>query len=90
MIFLLFYFSTTKASFIAATIFLLEHIQLIQFQRELVYLCVASMFIYVRIITVFFKQYDPFMPFENLSSGILFNSWSETIVNIFFYLNTCY
>ncbi|CAF1234092.1 unnamed protein product [Adineta steineri] len=69
----------TKACFISAIVFLLEYLQLIQFERELVYLCVASMFIYVRIITIFFKQYDPLMPFENLSSGILFNSWSETI-----------
>jgi len=69
----------TKACFISAIIFLSEHLQLIQFDRELIYLCVASMFIYVRIITIFFKQYDPLMPFENLSSGILFNSWSETI-----------
>ncbi|CAF0850665.1 unnamed protein product [Adineta ricciae] len=69
----------TKASFISAIIFVLEHVQLIQFERELVYLCVASMFIYVRVITIFFKQYDPLMPFENISSGILFNSWSETV-----------
>jgi hypothetical protein len=69
----------TKACFISAIIFLLEHLQLIQFERELIYLCVVSMFIYVRVITVFFKQYDPLMPFENLSSGLLFNSWSETI-----------
>jgi hypothetical protein len=69
----------TKACFISAIIFVLEHLQLLKFERELIYLCVASMFIYVRIITIFFKQYDPLMPFENLSSGILFNSWSETI-----------
>jgi len=37
------------------------------------------MFIYVRVIGVFFKQYDPLMPFENFLSGILFSSWSETI-----------
>jgi hypothetical protein len=69
----------TKACFISATIFVLEHIQLIQFDRELIYLCIASMFIYVRVVTIFFKQYDPLMPFENFSSGLLFNSWSETI-----------
>jgi len=69
----------TKASFISAIIFLLGHLELIKFERELIYLCVASMFIYVRIITIFFKQYDPLMPFENISSGLLFNSWSETI-----------
>ncbi|UJR37073.1 hypothetical protein I4U23_029777 [Adineta vaga] len=69
----------TKASFISAIIFVLEHVQIIQFERELVYLCVASMFIYVRVVTIFFKQYDPLMPFENISSGILFNSWSETV-----------
>jgi hypothetical protein len=56
---------------------------MIRFERELVYICVASMFIYVRVITVFFKQYDPFIPFENFSSGLLFNSWSDIIVSIF-------
>jgi hypothetical protein len=69
----------TKACFISAIIFVLEHLQFIQFERELIYLCVVSMFIYVRVITIFFKQYDPLMPFENISSGLLFNSWSETV-----------
>lgn len=75
-------FSATKACFISATVFLLAHIELIQFERELIYLCVVSMFIYVRVVTIFFKQYDPLMPFENFSSGLLFNSWSEIVVNI--------
>ncbi len=44
------------------------------------------MFIYVRIITLFFKQYDPLLPFENLSSGLLFNSWVELIVSIVYLL----
>lgn len=79
MVFIL-YFSATKGCFLAAIIFLLEHLQLIHFERELIYLAVASMFIYVRIVTIFFKQYDPLMPFENLLSGLLFNSWSETLV----------
>lgn len=69
----------TKACFISAIIFLLERIKLIQFEGELIYLCVVSMFIYVRTITIFFKQYDPLMPLENVSSGLLFNSWSEII-----------
>lgn len=73
--------SATKASFISAIIFLLEHLKLIRFEQELIYLCVVSMFIYVRMITLFFKQYDPLMPFENFSSGILFNSWSEIVVS---------
>jgi len=69
----------TKACVISAIIFTLEQIGLIRFDRELIYLCIASMFIYVRIVTLFFKQYDPLMPFENLSSGLLFSSWTETI-----------
>jgi len=86
-IFYILFSSATKACFISSFIFLLSYTGLLQFQRELIYLCIASMFIYVRIITLFFKQYDPLMPFENLSSGILFNSWIEIIVNIlFFYL----
>lgn len=75
-----FHSSASKACFISASVFLLEHLNLIQFDHELIYLCVASMFIYVRIITLFFKQYDPLMPFENLLSGLLFNSWSEILV----------
>ncbi|CAF4114697.1 unnamed protein product [Rotaria sp. Silwood2] len=69
----------TKACFLSSFIFLLHRMGLLQFEHELIYLCVASIFIYVRIITLFFKQYDPFMPFENLSSGLLFNSWIEII-----------
>ncbi|CAF3365894.1 unnamed protein product [Rotaria socialis] len=69
----------TKACFLSSLIFLLYRIELLRFQHELIYLCVASIFIYVRIITSFFKQYDPFMPFENLSSGLLFNSWIDII-----------
>ncbi len=76
--------SATKACFISSFIFLLSHIGLLKFESELIYLCIASMFIYVRVITLFFKQYDPLMPFENLSSGLLFNSWIETIVKYFF------
>ena len=75
-----FYSSGSKACFISAIVFLLEHLNFIQFDHELIYLGVASMFIYVRIITIFFKQYDPLMPFENLLSGLLFNSWSEILV----------
>ncbi|CAF3536446.1 unnamed protein product [Rotaria sp. Silwood1] len=70
---------TTKACFLSSFIFLLYRMGLLQFEHELIYLCVASIFIYVRVITLFFKQYDPFMPFENLSSGLLFNSWIEII-----------
>jgi hypothetical protein len=62
-------------------IFLIAHLELIHFERELIYLSVASMFVYVRVITLFFKQYDPLMPFENLSSGLLFTSWTEIIVS---------
>lgn len=69
----------TKACFISSTIFLVDYLQVVQFERELIYLCVVSMFVYVRVITVFFKQYDPLMPFENLSSGLLFASWTDTI-----------
>ncbi len=78
-----FFSSATKACFLSSLIFLLSRIELLQFERELIYLCIASMFIYVRVITLFFKQYDPLMPFENLSSGILFSSWIEIIVSIF-------
>ncbi|CAF0876782.1 unnamed protein product [Adineta steineri] len=69
----------TKACFLSSLVFLLSHIELLKFEHELIYLCVASMFIYVRIITSFFKQYDPLLPFENLSCGLLFNSWTDLI-----------
>ena len=78
----IFHSSATKASFISSLVFLLSHIEILHFQRELVYLCIISMFVYVRIITLFFKQYDPLMPFENLSSGLLFSNWVETVVRI--------
>ncbi|CAF0745231.1 unnamed protein product [Didymodactylos carnosus] len=73
----------TKACMISAIIFTMEHYSLIKFDRELIYLCVASAFIYVKIISVFFKQYDPLMPFENLSCGLLFNSWVDAVSDAF-------
>ncbi|UJR09127.1 hypothetical protein I4U23_013374 [Adineta vaga] len=74
---------TTKACFLSSVIFLLSQLQILKFEHELIYLCIASMFIYVRIITLFFKQYDPFMPFENIISGLLFNSWTELFADAY-------
>lgn len=44
----------TKACFISSLIFLSNHLEWIQFEHELIYLAVVSMFVYVRIITAFF------------------------------------
>jgi len=74
---------TTKACLISAIVFTAERLSLLNVDRELIYLLIASVFIYVKIITLFFKQYDPFMPFENLSSGLLFNNWVEAISDAF-------
>jgi hypothetical protein len=86
IVYVVFFASATKACFLSSLVFLLSHIRLLHFERELIYLCIASMFIYVRVITLFFKQYDPLMPFENLSTGLLFSSWIDIIVSILFCL----
>ncbi|CAF0866013.1 unnamed protein product, partial [Didymodactylos carnosus] len=73
----------TKACVIAAIVFTMDRYSLINFDRELIYLCIATAFIYVKIISIFYKQYDPLMPFENLSCGLLFNNWIDAISEAF-------
>ena len=50
----------------------MERKSIINVPRTLLYLCVVIFFVYVKIISLFFKSFDPFTPFENLFSAIFF------------------
>lgn len=63
----------TKASFVAAIIFTLERKEILTaLPRSLLFFCVVVFFVYVKIMSIFFKSFDPFVPFENLNAAIFF------------------
>jgi hypothetical protein len=47
--------------------------------RPLVYLTIASVFVYVKLISTFFKSFDPFVPFENLFSALFFGGLLDAL-----------
>jgi hypothetical protein len=51
---------------------LLERKAVIVIPRPVLYLITALVFVYVKLISLFFKSFDPFIPFENLFSAIFF------------------
>lgn len=67
------YFSASKGCLIASVLFTLEKKALLTaVPRNLLFLCVAVFFAYVKLMSIFFKSFDPLVPFENLSSALFF------------------
>jgi hypothetical protein len=64
--------SATKGCVLAATLFLLEGKGFIVIPRDILFLSIALMFAYVKVTSIFFKSFDPLIPFENLTSAFLF------------------
>lgn len=50
----------------------MERKSIINVPRNLLYLSIVIFFVYVKIISLFFKAFDPFVPFENLFSAVFF------------------
>ena len=66
-------FSATKGCFAAAIIFTLERKEILTaLPRNLLFFIVAVFFAYVKLMSIFFKSFDPFVPFENLNAAIFF------------------
>lgn len=40
--------------------------------RNLLFFGVVVFFVYVKLMSIFFKSFDPFVPFENLNAAIFF------------------
>jgi hypothetical protein len=45
---------------------------LLSVPRNILFLFVAVFFAYVKLMSIFFKSFDPLVPFENLSSAVFF------------------
>ena len=57
----------------AAILFTLERKEVLTaLPRSLLFLCVAAFLAYVKLMSIFFKSFDPFVPFENLNAAIFF------------------
>ena len=52
--------------------FTLERKGILTVPRNLLFLFVAIFFGYVKLMSIFFKSFDPFIPFENLSAALFF------------------
>ena len=65
--------SASKACFAAAILFTLERKELLTaLPRNLLFFGVVVFFVYVKLMSIFFKSFDPFVPFENLNAAIFF------------------
>jgi hypothetical protein len=53
-------------------LFTLERKGVLTVPRNLLFLFIGIFFGYVKIMSIFFKSFDPFIPFENLSSAVFF------------------
>ncbi len=57
---------------VASVLFTLERKGILTVPRNLLFLFVAIFFGYVKLMSIFFKSFDPFIPFENLSAAVFF------------------
>jgi hypothetical protein len=65
--------SASKACFFASILFALERKSLLpSFTRNIMFFCVVVFFCYVKVMSIFLKSFDPFVPFENLTAAVFF------------------
>jgi len=69
----------TKGSVLAAILFTLERSKLIDANKNLVFLCCAGFMIYVKLMSLFIKSFDPFIPFENLTAAVFFGGIMDAL-----------
>lgn len=69
----------TKGSILAAVLFTLERSKLIEVHKNLLFLCVAGFMMYVKLMSLFLKSFDPFIPFENLTAAVFFGGIMDAL-----------
>lgn len=70
----------SKACFIASILFTLERKSLLpSFTRNILFFCVVLFFVYVKIMSIFLKSFDPFVPFENLTAAVFFGGIMDAL-----------
>ena len=65
---------------LASILFTLERKSLLpQVTRNILFFCVVLFIVYVKIMSLFLKSFDPFVPFENLCSALFFGGILDTL-----------
>lgn len=63
----------SKACFVISILFTIERKSLLpNFTRNILFFCVVVFLCYVKIMSLFLKSFDPFVPFENLTAAVFF------------------
>ena len=60
-------------------LFTLERKALLTVPRNLLFFAVVVFFSYVKVMSIFFKSFDPFVPFENLTAAVFFGGIIDAI-----------
>jgi hypothetical protein len=60
-------------------LFTLEKKALLSVPKNLLFFSVVVFFSYVKIMSIFFKSFDPFVPFENLTAAVFFGGIMDAI-----------
>jgi len=69
----------SKGCLIASLLFTLERKALLTVPRNLLFFAVVVFFSYVKVMSIFFKSFDPFVPFENLTAALFFGGIIDAI-----------
>lgn len=70
----------SKASFIVSILFTLERKSLLpSFTRNILFFAVVVFICYVKIMSLFLKGFDPFVPFENLTAAVFFGGIMDAL-----------
>ena len=65
---------------VASILFTLERKGLLQqVPRSLLFFVVCGFFAYVKIMSLFIKAFDPFIPFENLTAAVFFGGITDAL-----------
>lgn len=64
---------------LAAIAFTLERKDLLNVSKAAMFFGVATIFVYVKVMSIFFKSFDPIVPFENLSSAVFFGGIMDAL-----------
>lgn len=70
----------SKACFLASILFTLERKTLLpSFTRNILFFAVVVFICYVKVMSIFLKSFDPFVPFENLTAAVFFGGIMDAI-----------
>lgn len=72
----------TKASLASSVLFILEDTRMLQLEHRILFAVIILVLIYIRLTTILLNTRDPFVPFENLLSAILFGGMWDALKRV--------